>query len=492
MSWTPSRLRISMRTSRWVAGAACATPGPEHRRRRSRRCSRPDCAGAAARGSRRAASGRPSHAYESPIYSASVVVNGAEGEPGSFKDRMILRPNPYRVLEGALIAAHALGAGKVIVAIKADFDGRARRASTARSARCAPRAGPTASSSTVVRGPERVPLRRGDRAARSARRPPTVPADRAAVPARRRRDRSTAPSDGSDLELGRTRRRRDRAADARQQRRDDGERRRHPRRGCRLVPRSSAPSVARARWCAPSAGQRCGTRVAEVAMGTPLREVDRRDRRRRRSPGHEIVAVLSRRGQPVRAGRARSTRRSPTRRCATRAAASAPPASSCLDDRDRPGRGRARASPASSRSSRAGSARRASRTASRLAGLLDEIRRSDARPVDLDAVADRVADGRRQRALLARAPAAGRDRQRPRAVPRRPARPRRPPRARGASRTSIAPIVEIEDGRVVLDEAHADEAARLDLRRDRLRASGPRSASTNGARNPTRTDAPKR
>ena len=60
-------------------------------------------------------------AYESPVYSASVVVNGAEGEPGSFKDRMILRTNPYRVIEGALIAAHALEAGKVVVAIKADF-----------------------------------------------------------------------------------------------------------------------------------------------------------------------------------------------------------------------------------------------------------------------------------------------------------------------------------------------------------------------------------
>ena len=32
----------------------------------------------------------------------TVVVNGAEGEPGSFKDREILRRDPYRVLEGAL------------------------------------------------------------------------------------------------------------------------------------------------------------------------------------------------------------------------------------------------------------------------------------------------------------------------------------------------------------------------------------------------------
>jgi len=51
----------------------------------------------------------------------AVVINAAEGEPGSFKDRAIVRANPYRVLEGALIAAHAVGADRVIVAIKQSF-----------------------------------------------------------------------------------------------------------------------------------------------------------------------------------------------------------------------------------------------------------------------------------------------------------------------------------------------------------------------------------
>ena len=50
-----------------------------------------------------------------------MVVNAAEGEPGCFKDREILRRDPYRVLEGALIAAHAVGADSVIVATKASF-----------------------------------------------------------------------------------------------------------------------------------------------------------------------------------------------------------------------------------------------------------------------------------------------------------------------------------------------------------------------------------
>jgi NADH:ubiquinone oxidoreductase subunit F (NADH-binding) len=48
----------------------------------------------------------------------SVVVNAAEGEPGSFKDRAILSRNPYRVLEGALIAARAVGASDIIIALK--------------------------------------------------------------------------------------------------------------------------------------------------------------------------------------------------------------------------------------------------------------------------------------------------------------------------------------------------------------------------------------
>ena len=53
--------------------------------------------------------------------SIPVVVNAAEGEPGTLKDRTLLRRNPYRVLEGACIAARAVGADSVIVAIKASF-----------------------------------------------------------------------------------------------------------------------------------------------------------------------------------------------------------------------------------------------------------------------------------------------------------------------------------------------------------------------------------
>jgi len=66
-------------------------------------------------------------AYASPVEPTTIVVNGAEGEPGSFKDHAILRADPYRVLEGALIAAYAVTADTVIVALKETFTREAER-----------------------------------------------------------------------------------------------------------------------------------------------------------------------------------------------------------------------------------------------------------------------------------------------------------------------------------------------------------------------------
>jgi NADH-quinone oxidoreductase subunit F len=50
-----------------------------------------------------------------------VVVNAAEGEPGTFKDRALLRAHPYQLVEGAAIAAFAIGARDVYVGLKASF-----------------------------------------------------------------------------------------------------------------------------------------------------------------------------------------------------------------------------------------------------------------------------------------------------------------------------------------------------------------------------------
>ena len=50
-----------------------------------------------------------------------AVANGAEGEPGTFKDRMLMRRNPYQVIEGLEIAAHTVGAVGAYLAVKASF-----------------------------------------------------------------------------------------------------------------------------------------------------------------------------------------------------------------------------------------------------------------------------------------------------------------------------------------------------------------------------------
>jgi NADH-quinone oxidoreductase subunit F len=49
-------------------------------------------------------------------------VNGSEGEPGSFKDYMLMRKNPYQLLEVIVIAAYAIGAKKAFLGIKASSD----------------------------------------------------------------------------------------------------------------------------------------------------------------------------------------------------------------------------------------------------------------------------------------------------------------------------------------------------------------------------------
>jgi NADH:ubiquinone oxidoreductase subunit F (NADH-binding) len=51
-----------------------------------------------------------------------LVCNGSEGEPATFKDRALLRANPYQFVEGVIIAAFAIGADEVYVGLKAVFE----------------------------------------------------------------------------------------------------------------------------------------------------------------------------------------------------------------------------------------------------------------------------------------------------------------------------------------------------------------------------------
>jgi len=55
---------------------------------------------------------------EGPRY---VVCNADEGEPGTFKDRDILRFDPFRLLEGLAIAGHAIGAQLGFIYIRGEY-----------------------------------------------------------------------------------------------------------------------------------------------------------------------------------------------------------------------------------------------------------------------------------------------------------------------------------------------------------------------------------
>jgi NADH:ubiquinone oxidoreductase subunit F (NADH-binding) len=57
---------------------------------------------------------------------AIVVVNGSEGEPASKKDRVLMRELPHLVLDGAVVAARAVGASEVIVVVSHE-DARSAR-----------------------------------------------------------------------------------------------------------------------------------------------------------------------------------------------------------------------------------------------------------------------------------------------------------------------------------------------------------------------------
>ncbi len=56
-----------------------------------------------------------------------LVVNAEEGEPGVFKDRLLMEGDPHRLLEGILIAAYAIGARSVYVYINGLADLSAAR-----------------------------------------------------------------------------------------------------------------------------------------------------------------------------------------------------------------------------------------------------------------------------------------------------------------------------------------------------------------------------
>ena len=60
-----------------------------------------------------------------------IVMNGDEGDPGAFMDRMMLESYPYRILEGIAIAAAAVGAEEGFLYIRAEYPLAVQRVSEA-------------------------------------------------------------------------------------------------------------------------------------------------------------------------------------------------------------------------------------------------------------------------------------------------------------------------------------------------------------------------
>ena len=50
-----------------------------------------------------------------------LLVNTDEGEPGTFKDRELVEKDPHQIIEGAVIAAYAVGAQRAFVYIRGEF-----------------------------------------------------------------------------------------------------------------------------------------------------------------------------------------------------------------------------------------------------------------------------------------------------------------------------------------------------------------------------------
>jgi len=60
-----------------------------------------------------------------------IICNADEGEPGTFKDRVIMEKNPHLFIEGMMIAAWAIGATKGYIYIRAEYTQSIQRIETA-------------------------------------------------------------------------------------------------------------------------------------------------------------------------------------------------------------------------------------------------------------------------------------------------------------------------------------------------------------------------
>ena len=233
-------------------------------------------------------------------------MNAAEGEPGSFKDRAILRANPYAVVEGALIAAATVGADRVVVALKESFTESTQRCAEAAIAEIE-RAGWT--DGIVIRvfeGPAEYLY--GEETGLLEVIDGRPPFPRVAPPYRHGVDEVGPSGSAEPARVVMADARRDRrAADARQQRGDDGQRPRDHGERAELVPRGGHRRVAR-HDRVHGERRHAHARRRRGADGHAAAR-DHRAHRRWRPAGSPVVAVMSGVANPlVPAGPARHAR----------------------------------------------------------------------------------------------------------------------------------------------------------------------------------------
>jgi NADH:ubiquinone oxidoreductase subunit F (NADH-binding)/(2Fe-2S) ferredoxin len=60
-------------------------------------------------------------ARQSPGDEKYLICNADEGDPGAFMDRAILEGDPHAVIEGMIVAAYAIGAGKGFIYVRAEY-----------------------------------------------------------------------------------------------------------------------------------------------------------------------------------------------------------------------------------------------------------------------------------------------------------------------------------------------------------------------------------
>ena len=102
-----------------------------------------------------------------------VVANGAEGEPASAKDRRLLEWSPHLVLDGALLAAQAVGADEIVLCVRRSGTGALESAASAVAERDAAEMLPVPVQSG--RHAERLPRGRGKRTRAVSERGPPKP-----------------------------------------------------------------------------------------------------------------------------------------------------------------------------------------------------------------------------------------------------------------------------------------------------------------------------